>query len=152
MSVTSLQHRDARLVLERRRARARSPRRRARRARSLAASSAGGVDVRLVEELEDALRARHRALEERVALREQAHRLEELLDVLREGDDERERDSAKVAGRAGRMNFVTAGLAPITREAEQTPITRARVITCSATASTMSWANGTNQVRDHLQG
>ena len=66
--------------------------RRARRAQQSLAASGGGVDVRLVEELEDALGARHRALEERVALREQAHRLEELLDVLREGDDERERD------------------------------------------------------------
>ena len=44
-------------------------------------------DVLLVEELEDALRAGHRALQERVALREQAHGLEELADVLREGDE-----------------------------------------------------------------
>jgi hypothetical protein len=52
----------------------------------------GALDGRLVEELEDALRARHCRLEDRVALREEAHGLEELPDVLRERDDEGERD------------------------------------------------------------
>ena len=54
--------------------------------------SAGRRHVLLVEELEDALGAGHRALQERVALREQAHRLEELPDVLRERDEQREGD------------------------------------------------------------
>src|ERR1019366_702908 len=52
----------------------------------------GGGDVFFVEELEDALGPRHGALKERVTLREEAHRLEELADVLRERHEERERD------------------------------------------------------------
>ena len=52
--------------------------------RALLFGQRGGHHVRLVEQLEDALGPRHRALEERIALREQAHRLEELAEVLRE--------------------------------------------------------------------
>ncbi len=52
----------------------------------------GRAHVFLVEELEDSLGPRHRALEKRVALRQQAHRLEELPDVLRECHEQRKGD------------------------------------------------------------
>ncbi len=64
---------------------------RARRAAVLGRERAGR-DVLLVEELEDALGPGHGALQERVALRQEADRLEELADVLGEGDEEREGD------------------------------------------------------------
>ena len=59
---------------------------------ALSGGERSGHDVLLVEQLEDALGPRHRALQERVPLRQETDRLEELADVLGERDEERERD------------------------------------------------------------